>query len=217
MKKVRATGRTVEEAVRSALVKLGATRSQATVQVLQEPVKGLFGLLGAREAEVEVCVAATPEETARDFLVELLRHMGLDASVRVGARLDGDGISLEILCESEDLPVVIGRHGSTLDAMQYLTNVVVNQDRDVYIRVYVDAGDYRRRRQEGLLRMADRAALRAVRTKRPVAMDPMPSHDRKVVHTYLQERTDVTTTSEGTDPHRKVVVVPVVQSGPPRD
>lgn len=216
MKKVTATGRTVEDAVTSALVKLGVSRSQATVRVLSEPVKGLFGFIGGREAEVEVSVLQSPEETAKDFLADTLAHMGIHARIRMGTPTSDAPLTLEIVCDEDDLPVVIGKHGSTLDSLQYLVNVVANQGQESYTRLFLDAGEYRHRRQEGLQRLADRAAVRALRTKRPVSLDPMPAHDRKFVHTYLQNRSDVTTTSEGTDPYRKVVVVPFVQSGPAR-
>jgi len=214
MKKVNATGRTVEDAVTSALVKLGVTRSQAMVRVIHEPVKGFLGFIGSKEAEVEVKVLQSADETARGFLADLLERMGMEARVRTGIPTNEEPIALEIVCDEDDLPVVIGRHGATLDSMQYLVNVVVNQGRDGYTRVHLDAGQYRKKRQEGLQRLADRAAVRALRIKRPVSMDPMPAHDRKFVHTYLQERSDVTTTSEGNEPQRKVVVVPFVQSGP---
>ncbi|QSO47724.1 RNA-binding cell elongation regulator Jag/EloR [Alicyclobacillus mengziensis] len=216
MKKVTATGRTVEEAVTSALVRLGVSRSQATVRVLSEPVKGLFGFIGGKEAEVEVSVLQSPEETAKEFLADTLSHMGIDARIRLVLASDEVPMMLEIVCDEKDLPVVIGKHGSTLDSLQYLVNVVANQGQENYTRLFLDAGNYRQRRQEGLQRLADRAAVRALRTKRPVSLDPMPAHDRKFVHTYLQNRSDVTTTSEGTDPFRKVVVVPFVQSGPAR-
>lgn len=216
MKKVTATGRTVEDAVTSALVRLGVSRSQATVRVLSEPVKGLFGFIGGREAEVEVSVMQSPEDTAKEFLSDTLSHMGISARIRMTAGTDEIPTTLDIVCDEKDLPVVIGKHGSTLDSLQYLVNVVANQGQENYTRLFLDAGQYRVRRQEGLQRLADRAAVRALRTKRPVSLDPMPAHDRKFVHTYLQNRSDVTTTSEGTDPYRKVVVVPFVQSGPSR-
>ncbi|QSO50874.1 protein jag [Alicyclobacillus curvatus] len=216
MKKVTATGRTVEDAVTSALVRLGVSRSQATVRVLSEPVKGLFGFIGGKEAEVEVSVVQSPEETAKEFLADTLSHMGIEARIRLVMGAEELPMMLEIMCDEKDLPVVIGKHGSTLDSLQYLVNVVANQGQESYTRLFLDAGQYRQRRQEGLQRLADRAAVRALRTKRPVSLDPMPAHDRKFVHTYLQNRSDVTTTSEGTDPFRKVVVVPFVQSGPAR-
>lgn len=210
MKRVVATGRTVEDAVTSALVRLGVTRSQATVRVVSEPVKGLFGFFGAKDAEVEVSVLLTTEETAKAFLSDLLTRMGLDAKVRVQPQPEADELHLDVVCDEESLAVVIGRHGSTLDALQYLVTIVANRDRDPYLKIYVDAGEYRKRRREGLSRMADRAAARAVRTRRPVALEAMPAADRKIIHTYLQERDDVTTTSEGVEPARKVIINPVV-------
>lgn len=219
MKKVVATAKSVEDAVTSALVKLGATRAQASIRVIREPVKGIFGFIGGRDAEVEVSVAMTPEETAKDFLSGTLRRMGIgDFRVRTrqGTENATSTLSLEVVCDEAGLPVVIGRHGSTLDALQYLLNVVANQGQEHYLKIILDAGDYRRRRQEGLERLADRAAMRALKTRRPVAMEVMSASDRKLIHTYLQERKDITTTSEGVDPNRKVVVLPVLQSGPNR-
>ena len=219
VKKVVVTGRTVEEAVRSALVRLGVAHAQATIRVLKEPVKGLFGFIGGKDAEVEVSVRMSAEESTREFLAGVLRRMGVESTrvrTKVGEEEGKPMVAADVVCEEEDLPVVIGRHGSTLEALQYLTNVVVNQTQEGYIKVIVDAGDYRRRRREGLQRMADRAASRALKTKRSVAMDPMPPSDRKFIHTYLQQRSDVTTSSEGADPNRRVIVLPLVQSGPPR-
>lgn len=219
MKRVVSTGKSVEDAVTSALVKLGVSRAQASVRVIQEPVKGILGFIGGRGAEVEVSVSLTPEETAKEFLSGILRRMGIN-DFRLRAREEQvearPTLLLDIACADVNLPVLIGRHGSTLDSLQYLANVVANHGQDNYLKVSVDAGEYRGRRKEGLERLADRAAIRAVKLRRSVSMDPMSASDRKLVHTYLQERTDVTTASEGVDPNRKVVIVPVVQSEPSR-
>lgn len=215
MKRVVSTGRSVDEAVTSALVKLGVTRSQAQIKVLQEPTKGLFGIIGGKEAEVEVSVALSPAETGREFLSQVLRRMGIEGRVKVlPAAEDEENHVLSIQCSEDDLPIIIGRHGATLDSLQYLVNIVANQDKDEnYVRFVVDAGGYRQRHKESIFRIADRAAERAIRSRRPISLEPMPAADRKLVHTRLQERDDVTTSSEGVDPQRKVVVVPIVQSG----
>lgn len=215
MKRVVSTGRTVEEAVTSALVKLSVSRSQASIKVLQEPSRGLFGIIGGRGAEVEVSVSLSPEETAREFLMETLRKMGIEGRVRLLKADAGDWQQvLNIQCPETDMPVVIGRHGATLDSLQYLANIVANQENpDEHIRFTVDAGGYRERHKESIVRLAERAAQRAVRSRRSVGLEPMTAVDRKLVHTYLQGRDDVTTTSEGVDPQRKVVVIPVVNSG----
>jgi spoIIIJ-associated protein len=210
MKRVIATGRTVEDAVTSALVKLGVTRDQAQVRVLQEPVRGLFGLFGGREARVEVSVRETPEQAAKAFLAELLQRMGVQApEVRVRSGASARERMVDVSCSETDLPMVIGRRGITLDALQYLVNLVANRGQTEPVRFVLDAGDYRRRREEQVRKIAERAAERAVRTRRAVTLEPMPAAERKWVHLTLQARDDVRTWSEGVEPYRKVVVSPV--------
>lgn len=211
MKRVVATGKTVDDAVTSALVRLGVTRSQANIRVISEPVNRLFGILRSKAAEVEVTAILTPEETAQEFLSDVLEKMGLDAKVRVRDGVEeNEAVSiLEIVCSDADLPVVIGRHGVTLDSFQYLVNTVANRGQEKQIRVRVDAGRYRQKRREGLEQIANRALDRATRTRKPVALESMPAAERKIIHTFLQDRREVTTTSEGTEPHRHVVVIPV--------
>ncbi|MDQ0190948.1 protein jag [Alicyclobacillus cycloheptanicus] len=216
MKRVVATGKTVEEAITSALVRLGVTRAEATVRVISEPVKGILGFIGGKDAEVEVTVNPSPPEAAKAFLTDLLSQMGIEAVVHLRSNEtaeEGTAV-LNIVCDEADLSTVIGRHGAVLDALQYLVNVSANKDKEHYVKFYLDAGDYRERRRKGLERMAEQAANRAVRTRRPVTMESMPAADRKVIHTYLQSRVDVSTSSEGVDPHRKVVVSPVGRSRP---
>ncbi|EJY56791.1 single-stranded nucleic acid binding R3H domain-containing protein [Alicyclobacillus hesperidum URH17-3-68] len=209
MKKVVATGRTVEEAITSALVRLGVSRSQAEIRVISEPVKGLFGFIGGRDAEVEVCVMETPLDMAKEFLHGLLEKMGISADVTAENQLTEDGaVPLAITCAEDALPIVIGRHGSTLDSMQYLVNLVANRNAHSVVKFSVDAGGYRQRRRENLRRMADQAVERAVRLGRPVSLEAMPSADRKWIHTYLQGRDDITTLSEGQEPYRRVKVAP---------
>lgn len=216
MKRVISTGRSVDDAVTSALVQLGVTRANANVRVIQEPVKGLFGLIGGKDAEVEVSVTMTAEEVAREFLLGTLRRMDMDARVKSkGPVADFEmAIVLELICNDDMLPVVIGRHGATLDSLQYLVNVVANQEeKGKYTKFIVDAGGYRKRHRESIERIAERARERALRIRKPVTLESMSAADRKTVHMYLQECEDVSTSSEGTDPNRRVVVTPVPQSG----
>lgn len=211
MKRVVATGKTVDEAITSALVRLGVTRNEATIRVISEPVKGILGFIGGKDAEVEATVNLSPQDAAKGFLTELLEKMGIPSTVRIRRyeRSEEEAEWLDIACEEADLSAVIGRHGTVLDALQYLVNITSNKDRENFIKFHLDAGEYRERRRQGLERMADQAANRAVRTRKPISMEAMPASDRKVVHTFLQERGDVTTSSEGVEPHRKVVVAPV--------
>lgn len=211
MKRVVATGKTVNEAVTSALVQLGVTHSEASIRVIREPVRGILGFIGGREAEVEVVVRESGETTGVTFLSELMTRMGVDAEIRVqrSTTAEPDVCELEVVCDESDLSAIIGRHGAVLDSMQYLVNIIANQEKGTFVKFRLDAGDYRARRRQGLERLAAEAASRAQRTKKPVLMDVMPAGDRKVVHTYLQDREDVVTSSEGVDPNRRVVVAPV--------
>lgn len=214
MKSVVATGKTVDEAITSALVRLGVTKSQAEIRVLSEPVKGLFGFIGGKVAEVEVFIRQSPEESASLFLKNVLTHMGIETSVGIRQVVNSDqslNFCLDVECSDELLPIVIGKHGATLDSLQYLVNVVANRtvyDRESYVKFYVDAGFYRDRRKESLYRIAERAALKAIKSGKPVILEPMSASDRKIVHTCLQARTDVSTVSEGVEPHRRVKIIP---------
>lgn len=209
MRRVVVRGRTVEEAVTSALVQLGVPRSQAEVRVVTEPTRGLFGIIGAKDAEVEVRVQPTPPEIAKDFLEQVLKRMGAVSKVTVDHDVDTNGdYVLVIHADQSTLPYVIGRHGSTLDALGDLVNLVANRDHDGFVKFVVDAGEYRKRRRDSLSRAAEQAVERAVKSGRPVSLDPMSSSDRKWVHTYLQNRGDVTTSSEGQDPQRRVKIIP---------
>lgn len=209
MRKVVATGKTIEEAVMSALVKLGVPRSQAQVRVIREPVRGLFGWIGGKDAEVEVSVIETPLDAAKEFLRTTIAKMGLGQAVIVADDVAEDGsVKLSISADEDALPILIGRRGATLDALQYLVNIVANRDAAEKMRFTLDAAGYRDRRLESLRRLADEAADKAVRLGRPVALDPMPRKDCKWVHAHLQSRGDVITISEGQEPYRRVKVIP---------
>ncbi|MCL6592625.1 MAG: Jag N-terminal domain-containing protein [Alicyclobacillus sp.] len=223
MKKTVVSGRTIEDAVTSALVRLGVTRDQASVRVIQEPVRARLGLFGGREAIVEVTVLPSPGESVRQFLTELLRRMGIQAFVRIrrapspGQLTATDGqakqepveVEIAIECDDATAALVIGRHGATLDALQFLASLVAGRELPCPVRVHVDCCGYRQRRREQLERLAEQAAERALRSRRPVKLDAMPAAERRWVHMYLQDRQDVTTASEGAEPHRRVVVFPV--------
>ncbi|ACV59949.1 RNA-binding cell elongation regulator Jag/EloR [Alicyclobacillus acidocaldarius] len=209
MRKVVATGKTIEEAVMSALVRLGVPRSQAQVRVIREPARGFLGWLSGREAEVEVTVIETPLDAAKEFLRTAISKMGLGQAVIVADDVDEEGhVKLSISADEDALPILIGRRGATLDALQYLVNIVANRDASEKMRFTLDAAGYRDRRLESLRRLADEAADKAVRLGRPVALDPMPRKDRKWVHAHLQSRGDVVTVSEGQEPYRRVKIIP---------
>jgi spoIIIJ-associated protein len=144
-------------------------------------------------------------DNVRELLERVVVAFGVEATVDVVE--EGDEIRASI--EGDDLGIFIGRHGQTIDAVQHLAYKVASQGQTPPPRVTVDAAGYRLRRAEILHRQADQAAVRAVRGGDPVAMEPMSSVERKVVHEYLRERGDVETYSEGTEPERHLVVAPL--------
>lgn len=210
MKRVVVTGRSVDDAVTSALVKLGVPRSQAQIKVISEPVKGFLGFIGAKDAEVEVSIQLSPQEAAKDFLQGVLQRMNVAAEVSFdgSAEVEDEEVTLNIQSSEDALPFLIGRHGSTLDSLSYLVNLFANRNHEGFMKFVVDAGNYRKRRRDSLRRVAEQAADRAVKAGRPVSLDSMSSADRKWVHTFLQLRDDVLTSSEGQDPHRRVKIIP---------
>lgn len=140
------------------------------------------------------------------FLSGLLQHMGIDADI-LAAEVE-DGVRFSIQSKTKGL--LIGRRGETLDAMQYLTSLVVNRSRkqEKYLRVTLDTEDYRNKREDTLIRLARRQAARVKSTGRPVAMEPMNPYERRVLHASLQNNPYVTTHSEGEEPNRRVVITP---------
>jgi spoIIIJ-associated protein len=146
-------------------------------------------------------------DRVRDLLEHVNDALGLEADVVV----DEEGRNIRGVLEGDDLGLFIGRHGTTIDAVQHLAFKVATRDvpPSAGIRVVIDAAGYRERREQALQRQADEAAADAVRSSRPVALDAMSATERKVVHEYLKDRDDVETYSEGTEPDRHLVVAPL--------
>ena len=139
---------------------------------------------------------------ALEFLKEVTEQMGL--TVEVSAKANDDNILLNI--QGKDSGTIIGKRGQTLDAIQYLTSLVVNKDQDNYVRVVVDAENYRSKREKTLEKLANRLADKVVKSKRSVRLEPMNPYERKVIHATLQNNPRVTTRSEGQDPYRRVII-----------
>lgn len=202
MKKITVTGKTVEDAVKQGLLELGVQEDQVNIHVIEQPSKGLFGMFGSKEAKVELERLTDPIEEAIQFLKDVLESMDLDVSVE---RQKGEDAVLLNLAGKE-LGIIIGRRGQTLDALQYLVNVVANRHTKEHLRIILDAEQFRERRRKTLEELADRLASKVERSRREVVLEPMSPHERKVIHSYLQDRTDVKTYSKGTEPNRRVVI-----------
>lgn len=203
MKVVESTGKTVEEAIASGLAELGISRERAQVDVLEEPAKkGLFGLLGMTNARVRVGVQEDPGQTGVAFLEKVCKAMGVDASFVV--LQDGDFWHINV--SGPELGILIGRRGDTLEALQYITNLAVGRQIAERVRIIVDVEGYRQRREETLVRLAKRLSEKVKRTGGRVVLEPMNPHERRIIHTALQDESWVATFSEGEEPNRRVVI-----------
>ena len=207
---IEVTGKNEEEAVASALSQLGLSREDVNVEVLERAKSGFLGI-GASPAKVRVSyevpdpkpeVSATAAGTER-FLKGLLENMGINAEVNVTEAEDGT-VNAEL--SGAGMGAVIGRRGETLDAIQHLTNYAVNRGNDKRTRINVDAENYRAKREESLIHLAEKMAGKVLKYKRSMALEPMNSYERHVIHTALQNFEGVSTASTGTEPNRRVVI-----------
>lgn len=207
LKNIEATGKTVEDAIENGLAELGLSRDDVTVEVLERPKSGFLGL-GGTPAKVQLTYEFTQDKTTKtkNFIVGLLNRMNLSAEVDVSEK-DDNHIAVELT--GGDIGTLIGRHGDTLDALQYITSQVINRGEDKRLRITVDAQGYRKKREGTLIAQAQRVAEKAVKYKKNFTMEPMNSFERHVVHTALQEIEGITTSSVGSEPNRCVVVMSV--------
>ncbi|RFB10597.1 protein jag [Bacillus sp. HNG] len=205
MKQVTATGQTVDEAVESALAQLSTTRDRTEIQIIDEGKKGIFGIFGTKPAVVKVTVKIDPVEEAQKFLEKVISSMGVQAKLDIFR--NGKNVTFQL--SGEKMAVLIGKRGQTLNSLQYLTQLVANRFSDHYLNIMVDAENYRGRREETLVQLAERLADKVNRTKQDVKLEPMPSYERKVIHTALANHAKVKTSSSGSDPNRYIVISPV--------
>jgi spoIIIJ-associated protein len=174
------------------------------VEVLSEPTKGLFGLVGGKPAVVKVTRKETVGTRARVLVENVLSAMGLTGEVSVFE--NEEGVQLEI--RGEKMGVLIGRRGETLNALQYLVGLAVNRSESEKRRVQLDVEGYRKKREETLRELALKLAEKAKRRGRNVVLEPMSSQERRVIHMALKGRNDIYTFSEGEEPFRKIVISP---------
>lgn len=197
------TGKTVEDAIEACLAELGVKREKATIEVLEEPTKkGLFGLLGTRLAKVRVSYEDNPGIFACQFLGDVCTSMGVQAEFSAEERDKQWFVNIT----GSELGILIGRRGDTLEALQFLTNLAVSKKMSEKIRIIVDVEGYRQRREETLVRLAKRLSERVKRTGNRVVLEPMNPHERRIIHTALQDDTRISTFSEGEEPNRRIVI-----------
>lgn len=209
MRWVDKSGRTVEEAVEEAISELGVGKDRVEVEVLEEGSKGFLGIIGSRQARVRVSVRDERQEridAGLEFLQGLLTRLESTASVEHTEGPDG---TVHFELSGEGLGLVIGRRGQMLDALQSLVNAVANKGSEgEWVRFVLDAGGYRKRREETLEALALRLAGRAKKQRRRIVLEPMNAMERRIVHMALADDEDIHTHSEGEDPHRRVVIAP---------
>ena len=261
-KSIEATGKTLDLAIQAGLTKLQMDRDSVSVEVLEQPRSGFFGI-GAVPAKVKLTyevpdpvpekkpepvpqpkaeapkaqpkapkaeapkpqpkaapkpqpempkpqpVPQTPapegsvEERIETFMKGLMEHMGSDA-IPVATKSGDDTYSVEL--QGSSLGMLIGRRGDTLDAIQHITNYAVNHGQGKRVRINVDAENYRKKREESLIRLANKVAGKVSRSRRNITLEPMNAYERHVIHAALQDYPDVTTYSTGTEPGRRIVV-----------
>ncbi len=208
MTSVEKPGKTVDEAVEAALRELGVDRSAVDIEILDEGSKGFLGILGAKQARVRVTVTDSVDqkvEKATLFLGRLFEKMGVDPQIECEPGKEG---LVYLRLSGDRMGMIIGRRGQTLDAIQYLTNLVANQGGGVRARIVLDAEGYREKRAETLRGVAERLAEKVKRQGRKAALEPMSALERRVVHMALADDDRVETRSEGDEPYRRVVIVP---------
>lgn len=204
MREVTATGQSVDEAVQSALEQLNTSRDHVEVDIIDEGKKGILGVFGAKRAIVKVRLAKNPIQEAEKFILDVVKNMNVE--VDITTTVESNHVTFEL--SGEKIALLIGKRGQTLNALQYLTHLVVNKEGNQYYTVTLDAEGYRSRRQETLEGLALRMADKAKRINKKVALEPMPAYERKIIHSVLQDSEDVTTYSDGVEPHRHVVIKP---------
>jgi spoIIIJ-associated protein len=192
---------TTEEALESALKELGVSREQVSVKVLHEPTKGILGL-GAKLAKIRVTLKEDVSSTPEVVLHEILSHMGLDAQIE--SRIINGSVHLTV--SSDNPGILIGKHGQTLNAVEYLLNCMLNRSSLVKKKVFVDAEGYRERREQMLADLAYRAAAKVKQTHQEIVLDPMSPRDRRIIHVTLQSDEQIRTYSRGEGMMRRVAV-----------
>lgn len=204
MKQLTSTGKTVEEAVDLALHDLKTTKDRVEIMIVDKGKKGLFGIFGSKPAIVKVKKLHDPKEEAETFLRSVTEKMGVYPFIDIHE----DGNELTFQLSGEKIAILIGKRGQTLNSLQYLTHLVANRNSDQFITIIVDAENYRQRRKETLENLAARLAEKAIRSRKPVNIEPMPNYERKIIHNALYKNRAVKTFSEGNEPNRYIVIVP---------
>lgn len=239
MDSIEITGKTVDEALASALTELNQTKENVDVEILEEAKEGLFGLFGSRKAKIKVTVKVpldnikeidnnikniseasksknefirktviqNNEESinfAKNFLQQIFNSMKINVVMEKFINKDDGTVTFKLY--GDDMGILIGKHGQTLDSLQYLTSLVANKNSSERIRIMIDIENYRERRAQTLTKLSLRLADKVKKSGERVVLEPMNPHERKIIHMALQNDSLIKTVSEGEDPYRKVAI-----------
>ncbi|MDE6168610.1 MAG: protein jag [Acetatifactor sp.] len=206
MEYIEISAKTVSDAITEACQKLSVTSDKLDYEVVDEGSAGFLGI-GARPAIIKAAVKEEEmsiPQCAEKFLDDVFSAMKMNVSVDINYKEEENSMDIDL--SGDEMGILIGKRGQTLDSLQYLVSLVINKKSENYIRVKVDTENYRARRKETLENLAKNIAYKVKRTKRPVSLEPMNPFERRIIHSALQSGKYVTTHSEGEEPFRRVVV-----------
>ena len=207
MEPLKVSAKTLDDAITKACIELGTASDNIEYDIIETGTSGILGI-GAKPYVISVRIKEEPKKSAEDVAFEFLSSVfeGMQADVSISAKYDEKERELDIDLSGDDMGILIGKRGQTLDSLQYLTSLVVNKGKSSYIRMKLDTEDYRRRRKETLENLARGIAYKVKKTRKPVVLEPMNPYERRIIHSALQGNKFVETISEGEEPYRHVVV-----------
>lgn len=203
MEYIEVSAKNVDDAITEASIQLGTTSDQIEYEVIEKGSAGFLGI-GSKNAVIKARKKYSLEGSVREFLGSVFAAMKMEVEVLI--KIDEIEHTIDIELKGDDMGILIGKRGQTLDSLQYLTNRVANKMQDGYVRVKLDTEDYRRRRKETLENLAKNIASKVKRTRKTVSLEPMNPYERRIIHSALQSDPAVSTHSEGEEPYRRVVV-----------
>ncbi|MFH1368987.1 MAG: RNA-binding cell elongation regulator Jag/EloR [Elusimicrobiota bacterium] len=212
MAEIEVEGKTVEEAIKEGLGKLGCSRDKAEIKILDEGTAGLFGLMGTKPSRVRLTTREAGEadymlaqEKAKEVLADIMKLMKFDVKEIKTAMVTG---RVFVNVKSDDSSLIIGKGGQSLEAFEHIVNLILHQNEKTRVKITLDTENYRQKQEERLQNTASKAAAQVKTTGKPFHMDPMSSKDRRLLHLFLKNDPDVETFSEGDGQFRKVIIKP---------
>ena len=201
---IEVTGKTVDDAITNALIQLETTSDQIEYEVIEKGSSGFLGIIGKQDAVIKVRKKSNLLDDTYEFLNKMFAAMNMEVKSEIDYNEENRTMNIDF--SGDEMGILIGKRGQTLDSLQYLISLVVNKESDAYIKVKVDTEDDRERRKQTLENLAKNLSYKVKRTRRPVTLEPMNPYERRIIHSALQNDRYVETHSEGDEPYRKVVI-----------